>query len=729
MALFRPDPQSSFADLWYRVGPTRPRLSAHARVARQQFGPHTVFVVEEPAGGGYFRLSEAAWFFAGMLDGTRTVDHAWDACNAQLGDDAPTQRECLDVLGKLQRHGLLAGEQPLASLELGRRESEVESRKRQRRLGHGVFFTIPLINPDAWLNRLAYLLRPLFTLPGLVLYGVAMLVALYLVGTHASQLGSHFDNVLAPGNLVTLAAVFLLLRAWHELGHAAAVKAYGGACNEIGVMLLAYVLPFPYCDASSASAFPETWKRVVVSSAGMIFETFAAAIAAVVWATAEPGLWRTVAANTVIAAGFTTLLFNANPLLRYDGYYILSDLIGVPNLWQKAMQLWQYMVERGVFRIPGLRPPPMRSRREAWLIGVFGACSFTYRYVVMLYIVLLISERYLALGLVIAAIMVFAWGVVPLAKGAGYLVGSTKLEGRRARALGITSAFVALLLGVLGLVPAPAAVYAPATLEPFQKAPLRAPEPGFVDRVLVEPGRDVGAGEAILVLRNPELAAQLERGRARLRGGEARLDAALARDPAEHRAAQAEVTKLRADVERLEARVESLTIRAPISGRLLPASGSASDLGNALGRFVGRGALLAGVASVDRLIARADVSDRELAYMFRGAGPPSASFRVRGLGGTEHDGRIVRVDRVATREVSSESLAATSGGEVLMDPTDERQRATLSPLFSVDVAPTAGRLDLPPGLRARVRFATPAEPLMVQWWRRAMQYVEGRAAS
>lgn len=729
MALFRADPQSSFADLWYRVGPTRPRLSAHARVVRQQFGPHTVFVVEDPTGGGYFRLSEPAWFFAGMLDGARTVDQAWDACNAQLGDDAPSQRECVEVLGKLQRHGLLAGEQPLASSELARRESEVETRKRQRRLGHGVFFTIPLINPDRWLDRVAYLLRPLFSLPGLLLYLLAMGVALYLVAINAGEFGSHFDNVLAPGNLMALGVVFLLLRAWHELGHAAAVKAYGGPCNEIGIMLLAYVLPFPYCDASSASAFPETWKRVVVSAAGMIFETFAAATAAVVWATAEPGLARTVAANTVIAAGFTTLLFNANPLLRYDGYYILSDLIGVPNLWQKAMQLWQYLVERGVFRISGIRPPSMRSLREAWVLAAFGAGSFVYRYVIMFYIVLLVSEQYMALGLVIAGVMVFAWGVVPLCKGAGYLLGSTKLLGRRARALGITAAAVAVLVIALGLIPMPASVYAPATLEPFHRAPLRAPEPGFVERVLVEPGHDVVEGEPILILRNHELAAQLERGQARLRGAEARLDAALARDPAEYRAAQADATKQRADVERLEARMESLTIRAPISGRLLPAGGTASDLGNAVGRFVGRGALLARVAGLDRLIARADVSDREHAYMFRGGANPGASFRVRGQAGTEHEARIVRVDLVATRELSSEALAASAGGEVLMDPTDERQRATLAPQFTVDVEPTGPRPNLPPGVRARVRFATPAEPLVVQWWRRAMQYVAGRAAS
>lgn len=729
MALFRADPQSSFADLWYRVGPTRPRLSAHARVVRQQFGPHTVFVVEDPAAGGYFRLSEAAWFFAGMLDGVRTVDQAWDACNAQLGDDAPTQRECLDVLGRLQRHGLLTGEQPLAASELAQREAELESRRRQRRLGHGVFFTIPLFNPDPFLNRVAYLIRPLFSLGGLAVYLLTLLLGLYVLIANASEFGTHLDHVLAPGNLIVLGIVFLLLRAWHELGHAAACKAFGGTCNEIGVMLLAYVLPFPYCDASSASAFPETWKRVVVSLGGIIFETFAAAVAAVIWATAEPGLTRTVAANTVIAASVTTLAFNANPLLRYDGYYILSDLTGIPNLWHKATQLWRYLIEKGAFRVPGVRPPPMRSLREAWIVGVFGVLSFIYRYVIMFAIVILVSERYPALGLVIAAIMVFAWGVVPLAKGVAYLFGSPRLEGRRARALGLTAAALAVLVFGLGVIPVRASVYAPATIEPLHRAPLRAPEPGFVDAVLVEPGRTVQAGEPVLVLRNAELSAQLERARARLRGAEARVDAALARDPAEYRAAQAELSKARAEVERLQARIESLTIRAPLAGRVLPAGGAPSDLANAVGRFVSRGALLASVATTDQLIARADVSDREHAYLFRDGVPRRVSFRVRGSAGRQHEGRIVRVDRVATREVSAEALAATAGGEVLMDPTDDRRRATLSPQFSVDVAPLAGSLDAPPGRRARVRFATSPEPLMLQWWRRAMQYVEGRAAS
>src|SRR5213079_2989480 len=102
LKLLREDVTSSFSDLWYRLGPTRPRLSAHAQVARQRFGGQTTHIVEDPASGQYYRITDSAYFFIGLLDGRRTVDQAWEACNAQLGDLAPTQRECVDLLSKLQ---------------------------------------------------------------------------------------------------------------------------------------------------------------------------------------------------------------------------------------------------------------------------------------------------------------------------------------------------------------------------------------------------------------------------------------------------------------------------------------------------------------------------------------------------------------------------------------------------------------------------------------------------
>src|SRR4051812_6260349 len=148
LKLLREEANTSFSDLWYRLGPTRPSLSPHAQVTRQRFGGQSAHIVEDPASGQYYRVSDSAYFFISLLDGRRTVDQAWQACNAQLGDHAPTQRECVDLLSRLQLFGLLFGAPPLPPDMIDLRRREAASRRIQRRTGRGVSMTIPLVNPE-----------------------------------------------------------------------------------------------------------------------------------------------------------------------------------------------------------------------------------------------------------------------------------------------------------------------------------------------------------------------------------------------------------------------------------------------------------------------------------------------------------------------------------------------------------------------------------------------------
>src|SRR5436190_7852151 len=342
LKLLREDVISSFSDLWYRLGGTRPRLSPHAKVTRQRFGGHASYIVEDPASGNYYRLSEPAYFFIGLLDGRRTVDHAWEACNAQLGDDAPTQRECVELLSRLQLYGCLSGDLPLAADMVELRRREARQRRMQRRAGRGISMTVPLLNPEPMLESAKHLLAGVFSKWGAAAWVTVVVFALYRVIVRRDALADGLSGVLNPSNLLWLGIVFLLLRALHEFGHAAATKAMGARCTEIGLMLIALVLPFPYCDTSAAWRLPEVWKRVIVSAGGMIVETFAAALAAIAWSYMgkdDAGLPRTILYNTMVLSGVTTIVFNINPLLRYDGYYILSDITGSANLAMRGQEL------------------------------------------------------------------------------------------------------------------------------------------------------------------------------------------------------------------------------------------------------------------------------------------------------------------------------------------------------------------------------------------------------
>ena len=735
----------TLTDAWYRVGPTRPRLSPHARVSRHtratEDGLELSYVFEDPTSARFYRVSESAYAFIGRLDGARTADEAWQAVAELYGDEAPTQAECLQVLQRLASYGLIAGASPLSPEMVAERQRRARKARRDRRTGKWFSFTIPLVNPEPWLKRHETLLKAVWSKPAMVAWVLLVATALVVVLSEPSRLLSPLNSVLTPSNLLLIGVTFLLLRAIHELGHATACKAMGGRSTEIGLILIGLVLPLPYCDASSAWRFPSTRRRVLVSLAGIIAESTLAAVAALVWAftsAEDASTLRTVCFNIMLVSGVTTLFFNLNPLLRYDGYYILSDLTGAHNLSQRSKDMWIYLIERYGYGVRGAKPPVIRDNAERRLLVGYWVFSLPYRIFVMLSIVLLIATQYLTLGLILASIAVSVMLIWPLLKGVGYLASSPKLLGRRSRAVSVTSAMLAALIIAVGVIPVPSWAYAPATIEPESAQVLRAAESGHVDQILAQPGQHVVAGAAVIVLRNDELETEVEASRARLARSIAERERARATGEAALRSLDQQVGLLRAALERAEARVASLTILAEHDGVYVPPGGVSAEQGRLTGRRVSRGDALGLVIEPDAMRLEATLSDRDHARLFSGrAGTEpgqrpglnqnqiKSQARIRGAGSITVPCRIVSVSPVATRSLRSPSLAAAAGGGVDTDPTDPEGTRTLVPRFVIELEPTE-RWPFEPraGHRAMVRLAGAHEPLAAQWLRRLRQTIE-----
>ncbi len=732
--LLREEPGSSFSDLWYRLGDTRPRLASHAQVIRQRFGGRTVFVIEDPAGGQYYRLSEAAYFWLGLLDGSRRVDESWRSAQAQLGEDAPTQRECVDLLARLQIHGLLEGEGPIAPDMLARRRQQAARSRFRQRAGMGVSFTLPLVNPQRFLASTSWLWRAAYSWGGLAVYVLALGAGLYSVLTRPDAIFGDFNSVLDPGNVAWLALVLVLLRAWHELGHAAACTALGARCSELGLMFVLLVFPFPYCDATAAWRLPQAWKRVVVSAGGMLFETFVASLAAVVWARSEPGLVRTLCYNTMVLSGVTTILFNINPLLRYDGYYIVSDVLGIPNLWQRSRDAAKFLLERVAFNVSAARPPSVRGPGEFWMLVAYAVCSIPYRILVAFTLIYAVwsSPRYLTLGAVLAFagfVLFVAW---PVARGAGYLLGSPKLLGRRSRALGVGAGVVALGLAALGLVPVSASADAPAILRAGDERPLRFGEDGFVERVLARPGARVEGGQPLVELRSPDVEAALAQARSRRDEALARRDQAAASDPTRRQIEERGVEQAAAELARAQARHDALVLRSPMPGVFVPGKSAGLEVENLPGQFVRRGDLLGYVVEPGRMVARAALSDRDQAFVFphgpkieldaRGSPSVHAQVRVRGQASRAIPAQITQFPSAGSHQLDAPALGISAGGDVIEDPSDRRGQTALESQFLVElVLPSGDGVAMFSGQRARVRFTLPPRPLLTQWYRRFVQ--------
>jgi putative peptide zinc metalloprotease protein len=199
---------------------------------------------------------------------------------------------------------------------------------------------------------------------GAAVWLLVVLPALLLLPSQWAELGGNLsDRVLQADNLLLIGLIFPLIKALHEMGHASANHAAGGEVHDMGVMLLV-LMPVPYVDASSANVLRSRWARARIGAAGMIVELFIAALAFYVWMLVEPGLLRAVCFNVMLVAGVSTLVFNGNPLLRYDAYYILADLVELPNLAAQSARYWGYLIKRHLLRLRDeISPATTRAER------------------------------------------------------------------------------------------------------------------------------------------------------------------------------------------------------------------------------------------------------------------------------------------------------------------------------------------------------------------------------
>jgi len=359
-----PVDRPTFSESWYRVAGLKPRLRSTVQVHRRYFRGQPTFVIEDPTSNQFFKCNASAYAFIGMLDGRRTVGEIWRICNEELGDWAPTQQEVVQLLGQLYAGNLIHAEMPPDAEGLFRRYRKRRMREVQGFLTNLLFIKIPLIDPDRFLERWVGVVGWLYSWIGLILWVGLLAVGFYSLAGRWSDLFSQANGVLDPGNLPLLYLAAIIAKVFHEFSHAFACKRFGkiggtgGEVHVMGVMFLVF-MPLPYVDASSAWAFRSKWHRTVVGMAGMMMELAIAAIAAVVWANTGQGQTvHAVAYNIMFLASVTTVLFNGNPLLRFDGYYILSDLIEAPNLHQRCRQYLYYLVRRYIY---GVRSAHRRS--------------------------------------------------------------------------------------------------------------------------------------------------------------------------------------------------------------------------------------------------------------------------------------------------------------------------------------------------------------------------------
>lgn len=721
----------TFSESWYRVASLRAKLRSSAQISRQYYRGERWYVVRDPAGNQFHRLSDAAYRFVGLLDGSRTVAEAWDLAGGQLADDAPTQPEVIQILSHLYSANLIDADVTPDSAVLLRRHKKQQQRKMQGRLMNVLFPRIPLWDPDRFLKRWLPIVRIGLSKIGALIWLAVIIGALAVLAPEWDRIKSATTNSIAPGNWMWLWAVFVLVKLIHELGHAFACRRFGGEVHELGIMFLV-LIPTPYVDASTAWAFPNKWHRVFVGAAGMIVELFVAALCAFFWITTNPNeLAGQLAFNAMLVAGVSTVVFNANPLLRYDGYYILSDLLEIPNLRQKSAEYTLGLVKRHIFRVKANQPLPPPLQRF-WLF-TYSTTSSVYRIFIGFAIIMLVMfqlpEQLKILGVLMALGAVATFLIVPVFKTLKYLAIEPELHRKRGRATAFTLAVATGIIVLIGAIPFWVNIDATAVVESAagHKKVIYSSEDGFVQTVQAHDGQWLEKGDVILECRSEKLEADIKYVEAEID----RINAEIRRASIIDRSARATYEfprkALIGRLATLNKRKDSLTIRAPIEGELV-----APHLRDLPGRFIPRNQELAMIQRRDKLSARVVLSQEDIEPVIQqnlaAVTDPDAPVRTEVRMASDINAFLpaesVRLLPAASEYLPSAAPSQSGGGDIAVDPRDPSGAKPMQRQFEVIVIIDNPDNRYSPGQQAYVRFKLDKRPLIWQWGRRFWQLIQ-----
>ncbi|MBW2689240.1 MAG: hypothetical protein JRC99_04845 [Deltaproteobacteria bacterium] len=726
MAIKRP----TFHEAWYRVADLKPRLLSNVRIYRQHFRRQLWYVLENSSNNKFSRLSQDAYFFIGLLDGHRTIADAWQICNQQQGDRAPTQGEVIQLLGQLYSSNLLYAELPPDTASLLNRYTKRVRRQFQGFFRNLLFIRIPLYDPDHLLDKWVSIVGKAFSKTGLLVWLCVILTGLFFVVGNLKELIYQSADILAPDNLFLLYLSMIIIKVCHEFGHSFACKAFGrlngsgGQVHVMGVMFLVFV-PLPYMDASSAWAFRRKRHRVIVGLSGVMVELFIAAIAAVIWANTSTGTLHIIAYNLMFIASVSTLLFNGNPLLRFDAYYVMSDLVEIPNLGHRSRQYLYYWVRKHLWKVQSAQNPAHTPGEKGWFI-FYGIASTLYRIFISVRILMFLNDRLpqelFFLVPLFALSAAFSWILVPTGKFLHYLAAGSELARTRPRAIGSTLGFAAGLILLIGVLRMPDYCRIEGVVEPQDLKVVYAATDGFVKAILPS-GQTIAAGHDTPVVEavNIPLMTEEKTLLAELGLLQAKERIARTEEIAAAQMIKEQISALQEQIQRVQYEISTLRLGTDLSGTWI-----SPNYEKMQGIYLRRGDPAGYIIPTDALLIRA-TAGQNLVAMLLEQHQGQVQIRPKGRPDIELTGTVDKIFPAGQEVLPSEALGYAAGGAMPTQAQDPSGRRTAEKFFEVWIKPDIDSSQrLLTGQRVIVRIKLQSKPLAVQWWLTLRQLFQRR---
>lgn len=679
---------------WYRIAHMRPRLRSGVRVSRQTVRGEAWYVLSDPVSGRHHRFNDIAYGLIGACNGGASIDEIWSARVTAQGDDAASQAEAIRVFAQAFAANLFVGDIAPDALAIVRAQQRSQGLRRRAQL-NPLALRVPLWDPDRFLDAHVGKVAWLFSLSARVVVGLLIALGALLLLLHADAVTGFAQRELGSGRmLLTLWLVYPVLKGLHEMAHAFACKVHGGEVHEVGITLL-MLTPVPYVDASASAAFADKRRRIDVAAAGIVVEALLASLALMLWLLLEPGLLQHIAFAVVFVGALSTLLVNGNPLLRFDGYYVLCDAAELPNLAARSKRYWAYLAQRYGLRIAAAPHPGSARGERPWLLA-YAPLAWLLRVVLLTLLAVLAAQWHAGLGLAVLALGLWACLLKPAWAMLRWVVAAPELRGgERPRAVFAALAGAALVAGLAWGLPLPQRTYAPGVVWLPDDAIARLASDGFVEQFYVQDGKRVEAGTPIARLSNEPL--QLELAQLRLAIERQQVERALQFAVDARRAADAddELRRLTAEHERLAQRVEALTVKAGLAGRVVIDSERVR-----IGQYLPQGEVIAQVLPAGAPMVRALVRNEDIALVRER--PGLIEVQLAHADGVRH-ALLDNVVPQASTQLPTRSLGEAAGGSIALDASDPSGRTAREPHFQFDVK-LQGNGDARIGARALVTF-------------------------
>lgn len=650
---------------------SKPRLDPNVRIYLQRYRDEEWYLLADPLAHNHVLVDQISYRLLQQLEQGTSVDAAIKNLATQhhvhfeLSDVAP-------LLGKLHDAKMLRGDLK-PNLEQSVNDTPVSWRSK---LLTPTSIKIPLLDPDRFLSKIGWVSTKIMNPQGAIFFIFLLVAAITITMTQWPALESHWDSrFMDPANLVFTLLLYPLIKGLHEIGHGLVAKHYGAEIHELGVLLLVF-FPVPYVDATSTATLYNSRHRMLVAGAGIMTELALASLAVIGWHYLSPGIAKDLCFNVAILAGTSTLLFNGNPLLRFDGYYVLTDAIEIPNLGPRASAYLGFLFRTRVLNLAETEPASTASERR-WFL-TYGIASACYRLVVSLAIALYVAGRFFFLGILLAIWFLLYQVIRPYLKALLAAVPLARNQGKALRLASVFTTITVLVPLLLWLVPVQQSTTAYGIVMPPETSLIRAQSSGFIDTFPASNGVDIRSGEAVVNLRNEEFGFLERQQAARLTELEAEFRLALVNKTADLERLKKEVQYAEKQLGQTRIDIRDLAITSPANGRFLLISKQ-----NHPGRWIERGTVLGVVASADEWTARVMVPQASidllhlpprkiLAMTFSAPGQPRRAVL---------DGQIPR----GTMILPQKSLGTANGGPIPVDISDASGLKLLEPMFQVNV--------------------------------------------